>query len=498
MESHCFTWRVPVATERWRACCWRAEPTPIPTTTTSGPLSTWLPNMGRHGCVGSHPGHAAERRGMLAAEAEGPLGPPPDLCGRPSPRRPRPHPPEELRPSGTSHRQAGQSAGEVHHVPGPPRGASSRRPSQDNGLDGPYGSGAGKLEQVKLMPPAPNDDLASLSELTDSSLMYEMQKRFGNDQIYTYIGHILLLVNPNKDLPIYSTLVNCILEAFGHAKTPKNHNSSRFIKLVTLQYCDKTLLRAHLSTYMLEKWRLAPLPQQQLSFSVFHLMAEGLSAEEKSPLYLTNLLRGTGESPAVAAASTQSRERLGALRHALRALGFNKQEVESVFGLLAAVLHVGDLRFTPLTDAETAHPSDLQLLERGDAVTRRHAVDVSEQCRDQLARALYSRLFSYLVNSINRYLQGQDDSPGDPSLEIRILDIFGFEEFQRNGFEQADACVCVCVFQLCVNMINERLRQHVSEVLFQQEQEECLQEGVAMETVLSPGNGTTVLDFFLQ
>ncbi|KAL3969838.1 prickle [Sarotherodon galilaeus] len=87
-------------------------------------------------------------------------------------------------------------------------GALRRQPSQDNGLDSPFGSGASKLEQVKLMPPAPNDDLASLSELTDSSLLYEMQKRFGNDQIYTYIGHILLLVNPNKELPIYSTLVS--------------------------------------------------------------------------------------------------------------------------------------------------------------------------------------------------------------------------------------------------------------------------------------------------
>uniref|UniRef100_UPI003AAAD176 unconventional myosin-XVI n=1 Tax=Centroberyx gerrardi TaxID=166262 RepID=UPI003AAAD176 len=477
-------------------------------------------------------------------------------------------------------------------------GALSRQPSQDNGLDGPFSSGASKLEQVKLMPPAPNDDLASLSELTDSSLLYEMQKRFGNDQIYTYIGHILLLVNPNKELPIYSTLVsqlylsstgrlcsslpphifssaerayhmmlqerrpqcfilsgesgsgkteackhivrhltarsspkgfaleprmkhvNCILEAFGHAKTPRNNNSSRFIKLLSLQYCEKrrTLLRARVYTYMLEKSRLVRLPHHQHSFNIFYLMAEGLSPEEKSALYLNNVLAHRylsgglpGENPPVATASTQSRERLTALKQALRALGFNKQEVDSMFTLLSAVLHVGDLRFTALTDADTAFPSDLQLLERvsgmlqvcsddlssaltsdvqyfkGDVITRRHTVEMSEQYRDQLAKALYGRLFSYLVNSINDYLQGQDDSIGDPALEIGILDIFGFEEFQRNGFEQ-----------LCVNMTNERLRQYVSEVLFQQEQAECLQEGVAMETLRSPSNQPAVLDFFLQ
>ncbi|TDH06699.1 hypothetical protein EPR50_G00116980 [Perca flavescens] len=477
-------------------------------------------------------------------------------------------------------------------------GALSRQPLQDNGLDGPFSSGASKLEQVKLMPPAPNDDLASLSELTDSSLLYEMQKRFGNDQIYTYIGHILLLVNPNKELPIYSTLVsqlylsstgrlcsslpphifssaerayhmmlqerrpqcfilsgesgsgkteackhivrhltarsspkgfaleprmkhvNCILEAFGHAKTLKNNNSSRFIKLLTIQYCDKrrTLLRARVYAHMLEKSRLVHLPPHQHSFSIFYLMAEGLSPEENSALYFNNVLAHRylsgglpGENPPVAMASTQSRERLAAVKQALRALGFNKQEVDSVFMLLSAVLHIGDLRFTALTDADTAFPSDLQQLDRvagllqvcsndlstaltsdvqyfkGDMITRRHTVEMSEQYRDQLAKAIYGRLFSYLVNNTNEYLQGQDDSIGDPALEIGILDIFGFEEFQRNGFEQ-----------LCVNMTNERLRQYVYEVLFQQEQDECLQEGIAMETPRSPGNQPAVLDFFLQ
>ncbi|XP_040056748.2 unconventional myosin-XVI isoform X1 [Gasterosteus aculeatus] len=476
-------------------------------------------------------------------------------------------------------------------------GALSRQPSQDNGLDGPSSSGASKLEQVKLMPPAPNDDLSSLSELTDSSLLYEMQKRFGNDQIYTYIGHILLLVNPNKELPIYSTLVsqlylsstgrlcsslpphifssaerayhmmlqegrpqcfilsgesgsgkteackhivrhlaarsspkgftleprmkhvNCILEAFGHAKTLKNNNSSRFIKLLTIQYCDKrkTLLRARVNTHMLEKSRLVHLPPHQHGFNIFYLMAEGLSPEENSALYFNNVLAhrylsgGLGQNPPMATASAHSRERLAAVKQALRALGFNKQEIDSVFMLLSAVLHIGDLRFTALPDANTAFPSDLQLLERvagllqvcshdlstaltsdvqyfkGDVITRGHTEEMSEQHRDQLAKAIYGRLFSYLVNSINDYLHGQDDGIGDPAMEIGILDIFGFEEVQRNGYEQ-----------LCMNMTNERLRQYVSEVLFQQEQSECLQEGIAMETPRSPGNQTTVLDFFLQ
>ncbi|KAK3568352.1 hypothetical protein QTP86_004947 [Hemibagrus guttatus] len=123
----------------------------------------------------------------------------------------------------------------------------------------------------------------------------------------------------------------------------------------------------------------------------------------------------------------------------------------------------------------------------GDVITRRHTVDMSNLYRDLLTKSLYGRLFSVLVNNVNSYLQGQDESLGDPSLEISILDIFGFEKFQKNNFEQ-----------LCVNMVNERIQQYTTELLFQQEQQECLQEGVAMETVRSPACQPALVDFFYQ
>ncbi|KAI1899883.1 hypothetical protein AGOR_G00066350 [Albula goreensis] len=309
--------------------------------------------------------------------------------------------------------------------------------------------------------------------------------------------------------------VNCILEAFGHARSEMNDNSSRFMKFLSLQYCKKkTLIGARVYAYVLEKSRLIAM-HGQYNFKVFYLMAEGMSPEEKTSVYLNNMQshRYLSEALPGETASAQSRDRLSALRQAIRALGFSNLEVENLFVILSAVLHLGDLCFAPLGDGETASPSDLdqQLLEqvsamlqvspedlglaltsdvqyfKGDVITRRHTVDMSNFCRDLLAKSIYGRVFSYLVNHINCYLKGQEENSGDPAFEIGILDICGFEELRKNGFEQ-----------LCINISSEKIHQYVTEVLFHQERAECLREGVTMETLHSPGNQTAVLDFFFQ
>ncbi|XP_060087750.1 unconventional myosin-XVI isoform X2 [Heteronotia binoei] len=475
------------------------------------------------------------------------------------------------------------------------KGSWKQQP-QDNTSESTMVNSTSKPEQVKLMPPAPNDDLATLSELTDSSLLYEIRKRFSNNQIYTYIGDILLLVNPFKELPIYSPVVtqlylsnsrtissslpphifacaerafhllfqekrpqcfilsgesgsgkteackqivrhltcrshfgrgtfeskmqhvNCILEAFGHAKSPLNDLSSCFIKYFEIQFCvkKKTLRGARIYSYMLEKSRAVTQPPRQSNFLIFYWLMDSLSAEEKYSLRLSNLsahryLKQTvvEESPAMAA--TQNREKFTALKQALSALGFNNREVENLFVILSAILHLGDIRFTALTDAETALVSDLKLLEqvaemlqvspddlasalttdaqyfKGDMIIRRYTIELAEFYRDLLAKSLYSRLFSFLVNTINYYLQSQEGHSSDQVLPLGILDIFGFQEFPENNFEQ-----------LCVNMTNEKLHQYTNEVLFLQEQADCKQEGIAMETAYAATSNTEILDFFLQ
>ncbi|XP_010618297.1 unconventional myosin-XVI [Fukomys damarensis] len=472
-----------------------------------------------------------------------------------------------------------------------------RQQSPDTTPERATANGCSKPEQVKLMPPAPNDDLATLSELNDSSLLYEIQKRFGNNQIYTFIGDILLLVNPFKELPIYSPMVSqlylshtgtpcpslpphlfccaeravhqlfrdrrlqcfvlsgergsgkseaskqiarhlslraisggalldsrlrhvmCILEAFGHARTPLNDLSSCFIKYLEVQFSEtkKQATGARIHTYMLEKSRLVSQPPGQSNFLIFYLLLDGLSAEERHGLRLHNgcahryLNQAMGGDTA-AGDHVLNRERFAALKQALNVIGFSNLEVENLFVLLAAVLHLGDLQFTSLTDpAGSAFVSDLQLLEqvagmlqvsaeelasalttdvqylKGDLIARRHTVRMAEFYRDLLAKSLYSRLFGFLVNAVNCCLHSQEEDASAHTLDIGILDIFGFEEFQKNEFEQ-----------LCVNMTNEMVHQYINEVLFLQEQTECVQEGVTMEMAYSPGNQAAVLDFFFQ
>ncbi|KAI2569880.1 myosin XVI [Homo sapiens] len=471
-----------------------------------------------------------------------------------------------------------------------------KQQSQDSIPENPMMSGSTKPEQVKLMPPAPNDDLATLSELNDGSLLYEIQKRFGNNQIYTFIGDILLLVNPYKELPIYSSMVSqlyfsssgklcsslpphlfscverafhqlfreqrpqcfilsgergsgkseaskqiirhltcragasratldsrfkhvvCILEAFGHAKTTLNDLSSCFIKYFELQFCERKqqLTGARIYTYLLEKSRLVSQPLGQSNFLIFYLLMDGLSAEEKYGLHLNNLcahryLNQTIQDDASTGERSLNREKLAVLKRALNVVGFSSLEVENLFVILAAILHLGDIRFTALNEGNSAFVSDLQLLEqvagmlqvstdelasalttdiqyfKGDMIIRRHTIQIAEFFRDLLAKSLYSRLFSFLVNTMNSCLHSQDEQKSMQTLDIGILDIFGFEEFQKNEFEQ-----------LCVNMTNEKMHHYINEVLFLHEQVECVQEGVTMETAYSPGNQNGVLDFFFQ
>jgi myosin-1 len=83
--------------------------------------------------------------------------------------------------------------------------------------------------------------------------------------------------------------------------------------------------------------------------------------------------------------------------------------------------------------------------------------------RDAFAKVIYNKLFDWIVKRINQSMS----VPSGRHLSIGVLDIYGFEVFDNNGFEQ-----------LCINYVNEKLQQIFIELTLKSEQEEYVREGI--------------------
>ncbi|GJN15069.1 hypothetical protein PR202_gb01958 [Eleusine coracana subsp. coracana] len=232
---------------------------------------------------------------------------------------------------------------------------------------------------------------------------------------------------------------NPVLEAFGNAKTVRNNNSSRFGKFVEIQFGKAGKISgAAIRTYLLES-----------------------DAEE----YL-------------------------ATRSAMNTVGITEQEQEAIFRVVAAVLHLGNINFVKGREVDSSVIKDekarfhlnaaaeLLMCDRGkleNTLIKRKintpegvittTVDPNSAIvsRDGLAKQIYSQLFDWLVNRLNASI-GQDASS---DRLIGILDIYGFESFKYNSFEQ-----------LCINFTNEKLQQHFNQNVFKMEQEEYNREQI--------------------
>jgi myosin-1 len=263
---------------------------------------------------------------------------------------------------------------------------------------------------------------------------------------------------------------NPILEAFGNAKTIQNNNSSRVVKQ-------------------------AP---NERNFHIFYQLLAGADAEMKRGLGLTRpedyrYLNQTGTY--VVDGMNDGRE-FDAARHALTVIGIPEAEQRQLFTIVAAVLHLGNINFKAQGDgSEVANPPLLNNIARMLGVSpemlqrslcnrtvsrgnnpnakasrymKRLTVPEAEYTRDAMAKALYSRMFDWLVNRINQQI-----CDNKSEFWIGVLDIYGFEIFQNNSFEQ-----------LCINYVNEKLQQIFIELTLKSEQEEYAREGIRWENVL--------------
>uniref|UniRef100_A0AAX7UTW1 Myosin IG n=1 Tax=Astatotilapia calliptera TaxID=8154 RepID=A0AAX7UTW1_ASTCA len=318
----------------------------------------------------------------------------------------------------------------------------------------------------------------------DTCIVISGESGAGKTEASKYImQYIAAITNPSQRAEVESVKnvllkSNCVLEAFGNAKTNRNDNSSRFGKYMDINFNfngDPT--GGHINNYLLEKLLRGGSDEMLQSF---HL--------QNDPAVYVYTKEGT---------SNNDRSSHKAVLSALEVIGFSKEEITSVYQILATILLLGNMQFE--SDGESVnivgqevvnHISELtatdpesvnkSLLYRtvatggGEVIEKGHTEQDACFGRDAFAKALYERLFGWIVSRINSIIEVKDYDPvlHGKNTVIGVLDIYGFEIFDNNSFEQ-----------FCINYCNEKLQQLFIELILRQEQDEYQREGITWQHI---------------
>nr|XP_029479171.1 unconventional myosin-IXb-like isoform X3 [Oncorhynchus nerka] len=291
-----------------------------------------------------------------------------------------------------------------------------------------------------------------------------------------------------------------VLEAFGNAKTAQNNNSSRFGKFIRVNYLKSGVVRgAVVEKYLLEKCRLVFRAKNERNYHVFYYLLVGASKEEQREFSLLQPEDYTylQQEYFHLEDAEDLRHEFERLHQAMEMVGFLPSTKKQIFSMLSAILYLGNVTYTQSEDGQAleAGPADVlstlsdllkvkqELLV--EALTKRKQTTANDKlvlhytlkeavtARDSMAKSLYSSLFDWIVLHINHALLNRRDMEEAVScLSIGILDIFGFEDFQTNSFEQ-----------FCINYANEKLQYYFNQHIFKLEQKEYQAEGISWSTI---------------
>ncbi|KAM6099628.1 unconventional myosin-VIIa isoform 2-T2 [Theristicus caerulescens] len=290
---------------------------------------------------------------------------------------------------------------------------------------------------------------------------------------------------------------NPILEAFGNAKTIRNDNSSRFGKYIDIHFNKRGAIEgAKIEQYLLEKSRVCRQAQDERNYHVFYCMLRGMTMEQKKKLGLGKATdyNYLAMGNCTTCDGRDDSKEYANIRSAMKVLMFTDTENWEISKLLAAILHMGNLQYEARTydnlDAcevvQSASlitaasllevdPQDVMncltsrtIITRGETVSTPLSMEQALDVRDAFVKGIYGRLFVWIVEKINAAIYRP------PSQELKsvrrsigLLDIFGFENFTVNSFEQ-----------LCINFANENLQQFFVRHVFKLEQEEYNLENI--------------------
>ncbi|KAI8361629.1 P-loop containing nucleoside triphosphate hydrolase protein [Mortierella sp. GBAus27b] len=415
-------------------------------------------------------------------------------------------------------------------------------------------------------------DMTLLTKVQNETINENLKKRFDNQEIYTYIGHVLISVNPFRDLGIYTDEVlktyqgknrlevpphvfaiaesayynmnaykenqciiisgesgagkteaakrimqyiatvsggessqikeikdmvlatNPLLESFGCAKTLRNNNSSRHGKYLEIQFNSQgEPVGAVITNYLLEKNRVVGQIDNERNFHIFYQYCKAAPPNYQEQFGITGpesfLL--TNKSRCLTVDGIDDVQDFNETLQAMGVIGLAQHEQDEIFRMLAVILWLGNIQFVEgddgyaqITDHEVATfiayimEVDVDLLiktltirvvetqrggRRGSIIESPLNLTQAGAVRDALCKAIYNNLFEWIVSRVNVSLRQR----GSHAHTIGVLDIYGFEIFEENSFEQ-----------LCINYVNEKLQQIFIELTLKAEQEEYVRERI--------------------
>lgn len=306
-----------------------------------------------------------------------------------------------------------------------------------------------------------------------------------------------------------------ILEAFGNAKTIRNANSSRFGKWMVLNFDSQNVIHSsNIVSYLLEKSRVTQRDSfYERNFHIFYQLIRGLPAEQLKHWHISSDTRSyryldTGtEREAIDLSDAKTFK--NTLNSFVR-MGFSDEETTHLFKLVLAILQIGNIEFTPTRDEEASEVKNIELVNDiaykfsvspailayslcnrsiDSGKTKKNLINIqlnvqkATETRDSLARAIYEKLFMDIIATINSKSRDSNFREGLSDRCIGLLDIFGFEIFVENSFEQ-----------LCINYCNEMLQNHFNFVIFTAEKNLYREECIVCDTIEFKDNIDVIKD----
>uniref|UniRef100_M4AV36 Unconventional myosin-Va n=1 Tax=Xiphophorus maculatus TaxID=8083 RepID=M4AV36_XIPMA len=283
---------------------------------------------------------------------------------------------------------------------------------------------------------------------------------------------------------------NPIMEAIGNAKTTRNDNSSRFGKYIEIGFDNRyRIIGANMRTYLLEKSRVVFQADEERNYHIFYQLCASANQPEFKNLRLSTandfLYTRQGRSPVIE--GVDDAKELRTTRHAFTLLGINESYQIGLFQVLAAILHLGNVEIKDRdSDSSLIAPNNRHLTafcelvgvtyqDMSQWLCHRKLKTATEtyikplprlqatNARDALSKHIYAKLFNWIVEHVNKALVTNIKQHSF----IGVLDIYGFETFEINSFEQ-----------FCINYANEKLQQQFNMHVFKLEQEEYMKEQI--------------------